>query len=223
MKFLKKINNADEMKKWQMSSSYAIPNLVLNNEIKKVQYNVPKIIGIFIQHSDSNLYTIDEWADGGFTNEQANGVAVVSDKCSFVIAKTEKQYASWQNTSTLIEGIATFTSKESAITDFDGANNTDIMTNSISKTYCSGYTFPNGQQGYLGSAGEWNELLKNYDVVNSVMISIGGEPLNSKKFWTSTQESQYKAWVCMTITKSIYADDKTYYSSVMYARPFGKI
>lgn len=180
--------------------------------------------GIYIQHIDGRLFKTEEWTLIGYPNDEANGVAVVSDACRFVIAKTEKQYINWQNTATLIEGVATFTSLESAITDFDGVNNTDLMTDSPAKGYCSGYTFPNGQQGYLGSAGEWNEFLKSYNAVDSAMTSIGGESFfSNKKYWTSTQESQSNAWICTMITKLLYAEKKTYHTSVEYARPFGKI
>ena len=181
-------------------------------------------IGIYIQHIDGRLFKTEEWTLIGYPNDEANGVAVVSDACRYVITKTERQYTSWQTTATLIEGVATFTSLESAITDFDGVNNTNLMTGSIAKSYCSEYTFPNGQQGYLGSAGEWNEFLKNYNAVDSAMTSIGGESFfGGKKYWTSTQESQSNAWICTMITKLLYAELKTYHTSVEYARPFGKI
>lgn len=66
------------------------PNVVLVGDEARILYNVepqlPK--GAFIQHIDGKLYTTDQWSAMGFTNDEANGVAVISDNAKFVIAKT---------------------------------------------------------------------------------------------------------------------------------------
>ena len=130
------------------------PNVVLAADTEKVLYNVESPKGVFIQHVNGSLFTTNDWTAGGYSNDEANGVAVINDACKFVIAKVDIGYRRWQNTATLIEGIPTYVEEDDAETDFNGVTNTALMTDSPVQSYCTGYTFPNGQKGYVGAAGE---------------------------------------------------------------------
>lgn len=216
MKYIKKFNTAEEV------VVYDPFNLVLVADTDTVLYDVPILKGVFIQHVNGRLFPRVDWIAGGYSNDEANGVAIIDDACKFVIAKTDSvaQNRSWQATATLIEGISTHTEEANAITDFYGVANTDLMTNSNLKSFCTSYSFPNGKKGYVGAAGEWNLVLNKYSEVASALSAIGGVSISSKKYWTSTQYDQSKAWVCTTITNSVYSDTKTYN---YYARAFTEI
>ena len=47
-----------------------------------------KDAGVYIQHVNGSLYTESEWTAGGYSNDSANGVAILSETVhAFVIAK----------------------------------------------------------------------------------------------------------------------------------------
>ena len=127
------------------------PNVVLVNDTKKVlyNYNPPLPLGVFIQHVDGKLYTTDEWTAKGFSNDEANGVAVSTEECAFVIAKEDaigdKMWTS--NRGTLIEGIITTKDSNVAKNDYRGKENTDLIlvTDTSEAVYsCANFLFPNG-------------------------------------------------------------------------------
>ena len=68
--------------------------------------------------------------------------------------------------------------------DFSGKKNTMLLLDAYSdnSTFvvgnCVNYTFPNGEKGYLLSAGELQEVLNNLSEVNGLLQVAGGEPLS---------------------------------------------
>ena len=176
----------------------AFPNVIYVNDTKSVLYNYFPL-GVFIQHVDGRVFSTDGWTDGGFTNDQANGVVVSTDAARFVIAKdnisTSMKWAS--NTSTLIDGILTTTDETEAKTDFAGKQNTELMLavdTSGAGYSCANYTFPNGDKGYLPALGEWDITYQNKTAINKAMTLIGGTALGSNYYWSSTQYSANRAW-----------------------------
>lgn len=172
---------------------------------------------IYIQHIDGTLYTTDEWTDGGYANNQANGVAVVSMNTSFVIAKGNASSSNivWGGYGKLITDIGTFSSSSTAIVDFDGENNTTKIieqlsgyTDSASVTgapaaeSCVAYVFPNGKTGYLGALGQWKVAYNNQTAVNSAMSLIGGAGLYTSYYWASTQADSNYSWVFNGLSNS---------------------
>lgn len=194
MKYLKKFNTEADV---QM---FVRPNVVLVADTGNVFYNAAPPNGIYIQHIDGNLHTEADWTNGGFSNDEANGVAVITDNARFVIAKNDLGEIVWSSdTSTLVDGILTVTNKTTALTDFAGHNNTQLMlaTDTSGAGYsCANYTFPNGQKGYLPALGELNEAYANGNAskINSLMTKIGGSKF-SASYWSSTQHSADKAWM----------------------------
>ena len=123
MKYLRKFNTeADVM-------MFDSPNVVLVADTKNVLYNVPKTQGVYIQHINGAIYTTEAWTAGGFSNEQANGVAVVDDRASFVISKTQiRSPMKWSSdTSNAVEGVLLTESSTVALTDYKGAENTTLI------------------------------------------------------------------------------------------------
>lgn len=176
------------------------PNVVLIGNTGEVKYNVPPLYGVYIQHIDGAFYDEAGWTNGGFSNDEANGVAVITAKASFVIAKTDLGQMAWSsNTSSTVDGILTTADKTTALTDFAGYDNTQLMlaTDTSGAGYsCANFTFPNGGKGYLPALGELNEAYKNESKINSLMTKIGGAEFRSSSncYWSSTQDSSNKSW-----------------------------
>lgn len=176
----------------------AFPNVIYVNDTKSVLYNYfPK--GVFIQHVDGRVFSTNAWTEGGFANDQANGVVVSTDDARFVIAKdnvsTSMKWSS--NTSTLVDGILTSTDATVAKTDFVGQENTNLMlaTDTSGAGYsCANFTFPNGAKGYLPALGELDIAYQNKAAIDKAMTLIGGTALGNSYYWSSTQYSASSAW-----------------------------
>ena len=182
--------------------------MVLVNDTKKVlyNYNPPLPLGVFIQHVDGKLYTTDEWTAKGFSNDEANGVAVSAEECKFVVAKEyimSKVWNTWQYAA--IDSLPFISSSADAKNDFDGISNTAILA--VFDTYgaaytCVNYIFPNGKNGYLPALGELDVLGKNYQSVESALNVLGGTlkfySNGSNDLWSSTQYNDTRGW-CIRI------------------------
>ena len=161
---------------------------------------------IYINHIDGTNYTTEAWTAGGFSNEDANGVAVVG-LSHFVIAKTDvSSKLAWGGYKKTITGVADGFLKSAAVLDHDGAGNTPKIieqcngysssgvTGAPAAEGCVGYTFPNGKTGYLGALGEWQAVYNNKTKVNEAMSLIGGTAISNSSYWSSTQRSGFYSW-----------------------------
>lgn len=159
--------------------------------------------GVFIQDIYGRLYTKDEW-DG---TQTANGIAVVTDNCSFVVAKEDAMSSNlyWGGSDTDIPTLTNYNKSTDAATDFDGLGNTSKIITAIGNTNdgwrsgsaagdCRNYIFSNGVDGYLGSAGEWQAIHDNKEVINSLLALIGGQLIASGHYWTSTERDSERAF-----------------------------
>lgn len=188
MKYLRKFETEADV---NMS---IVPNVVLVGDTGKVIYNA--LNGVFIQHIDGTLYTTDEWTAGGFTNDQANGVAVGNGVVRFVVAKTQLTSVKWSATASLIEGVLVTEDENTAKTDYAGITNTQIIARNDTTGAahaCANYIFPNGKKGYLPSYGELYLANQKKTAIQTAMNLIGGVKLNYT-YWSSTQVSSTLAW-----------------------------
>ena len=188
MKYLRKFETEADV---NMS---VVPNVVLAEDTGKIVYNA--LNGVFIQHIDGTLYTTNEWTAGGFTNDQANGVAVGNGVVRFVVAKTQFTSVKWSATASLIEGVLVTDDQNIAKTDYAGITNTKIIArnDTIGAAYiCANYIFPNGKKGYLPSYGELYLAYQKSNAIRTAMNLIGGVTLN-QDYWSSTQVSATAAW-----------------------------
>ena len=187
----------------------SVYNTTVNNTLIQPDFKYNESAGIYIEHVNGTLYTADEWTAGNFSNDDANGVAVVRPiSGSFVIAKEESSSKlAWGGYNKIITGIVTTTSQSEALLDNDGAGNTpkiieqctgytyNGVTGVPAAEYCAGYTFPNGKTGYLGALGEWKVAYDNKTKINSAMSLIGGTSFPfDDNYWTSTQYSNSGSW-----------------------------
>ena len=201
---------------------------------KKPDYS--KLRGVFIEDIDGGLYTQNEW-DG---SKIPNGVAVLADNCRFVVygyyyqnSLFDYQGSILYNASYLDSSYPTFGYNDKT-TDYNGKSNTDRICSiegldswSIA-VKCRNTVFPNGQNGYLASAGEWNELINNLDEVNIALTKAGMRLLDSysNMYWLTstcyiTGSAQYaQFWACGMGNKRF--ETVNMYSE-QYSRPLTKL
>ena len=161
------------------------------------------LLGVFIEDTTGKLWTSDAW-DGSAT---ANGVAVLTENCRFVMAleSSKPSVFYWGGYLTEVSGILTSEDKTVAASDYAGRSNTSILIETLAGTndrytdgapaaeYCQAYTFPNGNKGYMGAAGEWQAVADNKSVVLAALSACGGSAMDSS-CWTSTQGSSSLCW-----------------------------
>lgn len=176
--------------------------------------------GVYIEDVEGFLYTEDEW-DGSKT---ANGIAVLTDNCRFVIALQDAHSsAQWGNPEFEVDEITTTEYVSEAIVDYDGELQTKTIVRSIGASdnidyktaayYCYYFVFPNGNCGYLGAAGEWKAVLDNKKAIESALSKCGGDVMN-RNYWTSTQYSFSNSWRVHLSFDSLYTYEKYYFLSV---------
>lgn len=195
-----------------------------DTEEHEMNFLIPN--GVYIQDIDGNLFTESEWTAGGYANENANGVAVISDETSFVIAKDNAATKiAWGSLEHLITDIVTTTEEAIAILDFDGEGNTEkIITQLAGVTDSNGITgapaaeaarnfiFPNGKSGYLPAAGQWNLVKNNHEAVLSAFSAIGATFTSSYAYLSSTQQDINSVWGLSVYSNSssLNMPDKNY-------------
>lgn len=173
--------------------------------------------GIYVLRVNDRLYTSEEWDESW--NDEAVGVAVLSDNCKFVISKTQGDTMAWGTYGTTISGIVTTTDANTAKKDYAGKDNTEkIVTqlgesNASAASYCRNTSdlFPDGRKGYLGSLGEWQEMYNNKSEIDACMSLIGGTVIPANYYhWTSTQYSSNNAWFLDWLGGGVSSTDKYY-------------
>lgn len=182
-----------------------------------------KYRGVFIQAVDGWLYSANEW-DG---SKEANGVAVITDDCSLVVALTDaySKYCVW-GTRANIAGVNNNDTKATVKKYYNGEAETDAIianaANSTAATYCKNFIFPNGQQGYMGAGGEWWTVLSNKaDVITAINACGGTVP--SKDYWCTTEQvGSNRAWAADWEGVDLTNYNKTASSSVK-VRAFCKL
>lgn len=223
MKYIKKFETMDENNSWREGEEWVKPNVVL--VAGEIGYNYSQF-GTFIQHIDGSLYSSAQWSERGYTSNDANGVAVLTAKAQFVIAK---RYVStsmvWSSdASTLVSGLTAFESSTAIMQDYDGRANTQLMlaTDTSGAGFsCANFLFPNGNKGYLPAAGELYIVFQNKSKINSLMKIIGGDSfLDTEVIWSSSQKSATASWTVQMKKGYRYSGGKI---DVHYVRAFTTI
>lgn len=176
--------------------------------------------GIYIQHIDGRLFNAEEWTLKGYPNDEANGVAVVSDFARFVISLKSSGSKWWSSTDTFINGVMLTTDVNIAKTDYAGEANTALIATGAAFT-CRSFSFPNGQKGYLPALGEWIVAFEYKSDIDTIMSLIGGAPIGSNYLWSSTQYSKDVAYMIKWSDRTTYTLAKT--STNCYVRAFGPL
>ena len=152
-------------------------------------------------------------SDGTCTAENTKtpiGVVVaIKDNCGYAITASPIGSYSWGGYNFDIPNLQNHTDYKTAITDFDGYNNTQkIIQAGDSKTFPAawitiGYspdTAPATKgKWHLPAAGIWNNTYKNLKAINNTISKIGGMPFsNDTHHWSSTEYDGRYAWYLCT-------------------------
>ena len=86
MKYLKHFETKTQYESFKGSSDFVLPNVSYCVTENIVIFENKKE-NVFIQHINGTLYTTKQWISNNFTNDLANGVAVITNEASFVVAK----------------------------------------------------------------------------------------------------------------------------------------
>lgn len=159
--------------------------------------------GIYVQGLDGFLYTKDDW---NMTSDQANGIAVITDNCRFVISPDQPSGRfmwSLNGDKSLVEGVNTFSYGDTsgAKQDFRGYENTNAIVKKYGSSsdyaagYCSNYVFKSGENGYLGASGELFICYQMKEQISQHLLLISGEDFIGSLYYSSTQVSAQEAWV----------------------------
>lgn len=186
--------------------------------------------GVYIQDTNGLLYTKEKWSKSGKT---PNAIAVITDECRFLISLKYNTVGgnvdSWSpnGETDLLSGVTTTESDLTVRKDYRGYENTEyilgyygVSSSSVAKR-CKDFTFPNGQKGYLASAGEWDIAYSNKSKIDEYLSLISAEAIiTSDRHWTSTQRSNKSAYLFRWTTGAMSTEGKQYGFPV---RPFGQL
>ena len=176
----------------------------------EVVYN-KKPLGIFIQGISGQLYNVDNWSD----QEEPNSIAIRTDSVEFGIAFSSLTKQIYNIDYFALENYMTGVgaTESNAILDLDGYSNTEKLFTAIpdegyAAYFAKNFVFPNGKAvGYIGSAGEWEAVIDNYDAIINAINAIGFTSPFGSTNWTSTFSGKYdnqrKMWIVKN--KVLYA------------------
>ena len=203
MIYLKEFNTQAEYAAAVDAGEIKAPSVSLINDPYTLQYKSFVPYGFYIQHIDGTLYTEDQWAASGLSGDLTNGIAVVHENASFVVAKVDAGNSRWGG-SGQIGGLPYYNAKAEALTDYNGKNNTTILIGVLTEgaaLSCANYIFPNKQAGYLPAIGEWDIVVGNFSTINRLLTLAGGEKLieDDRGYWSSTQNDSTTSWKYRTV------------------------
>lgn len=182
----------------------ATQSFTANQVSRSVTMTYTKIAnGVYICDSDGKLTAVGSWNTSN--NSKAVGVAVVSDKCSFIIDKTNSNDSiQWGGYGTDVPGLSNITNNTEAKLDYDGNSNTDKIISALGSSkdiaagWCRSKSITIGgenRKGYLPALGEWQTAYNNKSQVDSALSKIGGTAMLTGYHWASTESSSNYAWV----------------------------
>lgn len=159
--------------------------------------------GVMIVDRNGRFYTKDEWVASGNESDDADGIGVSDGTHRLLISKTHYESSKGAGYGTTISGIVTTTDEATALADFSGKANTDLMvaalTDSAASEVRSKNLFVSGKNGYIGSLGEWSIIAGKRSTINTLMNLIGAQELFYKDvscdYMSSTHASANNMWV----------------------------
>lgn len=182
----------------------ATQSFTANQVSRSVTMTYTKIAnGVYICDSDGKLTAVSSWNTGN--NSKAVGVAVVSDKCSFIIDKTNSTNSiQWGGYGTDVVEVSNITDSTKAKLDYNGFSNTAKIISALGSStdiavgWCKSKSITVGgevRKGYLPALGEWQTAYDNKSQVASALSKIGGTAIPNSYHWSSTEYSSSLAWL----------------------------
>lgn len=179
--------------------------------------------GIYICDKDNNYYSsTTEWTNSGKSNDDAIGVAVVTDNIQFLVSKVRSS-VQWGTSGHSVTTLYPYSDVSNCSLDCHGTVNTRLMYNdnvntSYAAGYCKNYTFGNGATGYLASPGEWLVFKDNRTTIVNYLKAIGAAEVWAA-YWTSAHYTVNQAWeISNNITGTFSNFNKT---NALNTIPFG--
>lgn len=149
---------------------------------------------LFIQDVNGKLWTASDWDNSVIPN----GVAIkVGEGYCVVALNSLGNFRISYDQKFEAPDMPICVPASNAILDMDGYANTELMAAfyGTSTTYavgaCVNHTFPNGEKGYLPSAGEVSALISNLDYANELIALCGGTQITSEVILTSTRGQNF--------------------------------
>ena len=240
VRFVRDISVSKPLKERITNIEQQMPTKVsqLENDKNYIENGDGYNTGVYIAVQSGKLINPDEYDS---TTETAVGVAVIDPKANFIIGLNHTASIPWGTSDqglygVDISGLTNYNSSSTPATDMDGIANTNVITAIYSGTACAaGYcrsksiTYGNDSLiGYLGSAGEWQIVINNYEAVKSAVATIGGNVLQSTSalyYWTSSEYNSSLAWLAdFRSSGQLLSYDAKYLSASAYCVvPFYKI
>lgn len=165
--------------------------------------NPPSIVfpnnGDYIVTTDYKFYKGDEWKDG---SNNVLGIAVITDECKFFIDPLNyRQIALRSNTGwekAVDMGLFYTDDLNIAQKHYNGYENTLIAIQSFSNAggfkFCHDTILNNGDNGYLGSLGEWKAVIENIEEIQNLLTLVQGVQIQSGPIFTATQVDENNTW-----------------------------
>lgn len=192
-----------------------------------ISFTYSERIYIYIRHKNGTMYSTDEWGNSSFSQEDADGVALIAyGTGGAVIAKKQTNGLKWSNDVTQISGVES----TSNLNNFKGYGYLETKTiietlgtgNAPAAEYCASYTFPSGKKGYLPSAKEASKLLRKKSDIDNALELIGGTKLtgNTNYYCVTTQNGNSVWFYYYSSSNSGFQISAGSKQSNYYVRPF---
>lgn len=187
--------------------------------------------GVFIATQAGDLINPNNWTSSSGT---AVGIAVCTENSKYIIGLSSQQIDTirWSTSSTNTDkpNVPTSTSESEIITYYDGESYTIGMGRSTAdasgQMYVQTIQFGNERlNGYLGSAGEWNDAINNYQAISDAFAKIGDFLVSDSSidFWTSCEYNGGQAWNVYLNSYNGNGFEYSYKTAYLSAVPFYKI
>ena len=185
---------------------------------------------VYIEGLDGKAYTVGNWQ----SSYSANSIIVANGDIKFRIALTQPSNMTLCNNSTNNLGfyMTETTYSGTAVSDYDGAGNTENILKVESRTrfaagYCNGFTFPDGKtKGYLPSLGQLYLAYQNKDAVNAALNKCGGTAMFEDYYWSSTFSNvrdDGKVYFWTISWRDGYCYNGSYLNILYCVRPFANL
>ena len=154
-------------------------------------------------------------------------IGVVFDRANRLAIALDTIERTWSDEDFDVPTLSNYSSSSAALADWQGKNNTRLVleyckTNGKS---CPAFEYVNSYKTegtlagdwYLPAAGELNAIYQNKDVLNTALGTIGGTKLGTDWYWSSSENSNYNAWLLGFSNGNV--DDDSKYNDTIYVRP----
>ena len=172
---------------------------VMGKDEKPVQAQLPKSgieDGIYLIHADgkATLFELEYTKDDNMDSEvEAIGLKMGDFSIEIALHDEAKgegiTLTTKENTNENEDKAYYIGNYDDAVADMDGANNTDHLRNILNPK------IQLADEWYIPSLGEMYRIFINKKAINEALDYIGGDRLQDRWYWTSTEFSATNAWI----------------------------